>query len=159
MCIQVFRAPMRPRDRDIPPGAGADFGVAHAVVGIGDVLCPVPATVADAVTTAGGKSGRMIRRFAHLPDGTFVWTYTSDGSYRLGRIVGPWRYDDSPRAAAIGIHHVRSTEWLEDEFDVEQAPIAVGETFARGGRNLQRIHDTAAERETELLWRDMTHLR
>jgi hypothetical protein len=35
----------------------------------------------------------MPLRFADLPDGTFVWSRTSDGRYRLGRIVGSWRYD------------------------------------------------------------------
>jgi hypothetical protein len=40
----------------------------------------------------------MLRRFAELPDGTLVWTTASDGSYRLGRITGPWRYDNSAAA-------------------------------------------------------------
>ena len=128
----IFRAPMRARDRDVPFGAGADHGIAHGLVGI------------------GGERG--LHRFAELPEGTFVWTRTSDGAYRLGRISGPWRYDDSPAARAVGIDNVRPTTWLPRGFTAAEAPAAVVATFARGGRNFQRTHDANAERLTRELW-------
>ena len=53
---------MRARDLDLPPGAGADVGLAHDLVGIGDV------------------ADRAVERFAALPDGTFVWTRRRTGS-------------------------------------------------------------------------------
>jgi hypothetical protein len=143
---------MRARDRDAPDGAGADHGLAHGLVGIGDAQVCVPATVDVAADRAGGKAGRMLRRFADLPDGTFVWSRTSDGRFRLGRIVGSWRYDDSTAARAVGIHHVRPAEWLPRAFSAGETPAAVRATFARGGRNLQRIHADAAERETAARW-------
>jgi hypothetical protein len=143
---------MRARDRDAPEGAGADHGVAHGLVGTGDAQDPAPATVEAAVDRAGRKAGRMVRRFADLPDGTFVWTRTGDGRHRLGRIAGSWRYDDSAAARTVGIHHVRSAEWLERSYGEEETPAAVLATFARGGRNLQRIHDDSAERETAARW-------
>ena len=139
----VYRAPMRARDRDLPPGAGADFGVRRAVVGIGDALPEAPATLAEAVTAAiaehGEKAGRMLRGFADLPEGTLVWTRTSDGLFWRGRLTGPWRYDDSPDARDVGIHHVRACAWEEPPLAAPDAPPAVVEAFARGGRNLQRI--------------------
>lgn len=150
---------MRARDRDLPPGAGADHGVRHGIVGTGDVLQPAPGSLEAAIAAAadrhGEKAGRMLRRFAGLPDGVFVWTRTSEGAHRLGRIAGPWTYDDSPAAAAVGIHHVRPARWLERTFDDDEVPAAVAATFGRGGRNLQRIHDAEAEAETEALW--ITH--
>src|SRR3954465_8237526 len=112
MCEPIYRAPMRARARDLPAGAGAEFGLAHGVVGIGDALPRTPATIDEAVAAAGGKPGRMLRHFAELPDGSLVWTRVTDGTYRLGRISGPWRYDDSPAARSVGIHHVRSATWL-----------------------------------------------
>jgi hypothetical protein len=133
----IYRAPMRARDRDVAAGVGALHGVAHGLVGIGDV---------------GERAGRMVRRFADLPEGTFVWTRVPDGSYRLGRIAGPWRYDDSPSAGAVGIHHVRSARWVDRPFSEDDVPTAVAETFARGGGNLQRIHSVAAEAGTAQLW-------
>jgi hypothetical protein len=152
----IYRAPMRARDRDAPPGAGADFGIAQGLVGIGDALAEPPATIDDAVTAAteeyGGKAGRMLRRFAELPDGALVWTRLADGTYRLGRLAGDWRYDRSRAAADVGIHHVRPVRWLDRPFGEDEIPTAVADTFARGGRNVQRIRDGAAEERTAELW-------
>lgn len=184
---EIYRAPMRARDRDLPDGAGAEHGLARGLVGIGDALAEevagrlarpgddpaaagtacdddaVPASggtralddaVAAATTEHGEKAGRMLRRFAELPDGAFVWTRVGDGSYRLGRIAGPWRYDDSAAARAVGIHHVRPADWLDRPVGEHEVPPAVAATFARGGRNLQRTHDAGAERATAKLWRE-----
>jgi hypothetical protein len=150
----VFRAPMRARDRDVP---GADFGLEHGVVGTGDVLERPPRTLDDAVAAAarthGAKAARMLERFAGLPDGTFVWTRGSEGAYHLGRLAGDWRYDDSREAHEVGIHHVRPATWLDRAFAEDEVPPAVAHTFARGGRNLQRINDALAEARTAELWR------
>ena len=127
---------MRARDREVP--GGADYGVERGLVGIGRV--------------PGDKGGRMLDRFAGLPDGVFVWTRTSDGSYRLGRITGPLHDDDSAAAREVGIQHVRPAEWLDRAFGPGEVPAAVAATFARGGRNLQRTHDEEAERRTAELW-------
>jgi hypothetical protein len=150
----IYRAPMRARRLDAP--AGADYGLHHGLVGIGDPLEAPPATIDAAVEAAaaeqGGKAGRMLRRFADLPDDTFVWTRAADGDYHLGRISGPWRYEDTPAAREVGIHHVRPADWLGRPFGEDEVPAAVAETFTRGGRNLQRIHGTAAEARTAELW-------
>jgi hypothetical protein len=152
----IYRAPMRARDRDCEPGAGADHGLEHGLVGIGDVLETAPATLQEAVTAAaeahGEKAGRMLERFAAIPDGTFVWTRASTGMFHLGRISGPWRYDASDAARAVGIPHVRPATWLDRAFGPDDVPAAVAETFARGGRNLQRTHSERAERRTAELW-------
>jgi hypothetical protein len=147
---------MRARERDVPAGAGADHGLENGIVGTGDALDPPPATAGDAVAAAtrahGDKAGRMLRRFAGLPDGAFVWTRASDGRYHLGRIGGPWRYDDSPAAREVGMHHVRPATWLERPFGEDEVPVAVAATFRRGGRNFQRTHGENAERRTAELW-------
>lgn len=159
--LPIYRAPMRPRDRDIPVGAGAEHGIAHGLVGTGDALDGAPGTLADAVLAVtrahGERAGRRLSRFAALPDGAFVWTRDRDGRYRVGRIAGPWRYDDSAAARAVGIHHVRPVTWHEHPFDEDEVPQAVAATFARGGRNLQRTHDADAERRTAELWARATN--
>jgi hypothetical protein len=129
---------MRARDRDLPQGPGADFGLARGLVGIGEV--------------DGAKGERMLQRFKALPDGTFVWTRDSAGMFHLGRIAGPWRYDDSAAAREVGIHHVRPAQWKDQPLGPDEVPAAVAETFARGGRNLQRTHSDSAERRTCELW-------
>ena len=118
MPAPIFRAPMR---------AGARAALRDGVVRIRD---------------AGGEKGeRIARRFADLPDGTFVWTRTDDdGMYHLGRIAGEYR------------DHARPADWLDRPFGEDEVPAAVAATFARGGRNFQRTHDAAAERRTAELW-------
>jgi hypothetical protein len=147
---------MRSRVREVPAGAGADFGVAHGLVGIGEALDGCPRSLSDAILAVaqmhGEKAGRMVARFGELPDGTFVWTRQLDGAYRLGRIRGAWRYDDSAAAREVGIHHVRPTVWSPRRFGDDDVPAAVARTFARGGRNLQRTHDKEAERQTLDAW-------
>jgi hypothetical protein len=130
----IYRAPMRARDLDLPPGAGAEFGLEHGVVGI------------------GRASDRAVARFADLPDGAFVWTRDTAGAYFLGRIAGPCRDEDSAAARDVGIRHVRPATWLDRPFAEDEVPPAVAATFARGGRNFQRTHSEVAERRTAELW-------
>ena len=135
----IYRAPMRTRDRDdVPAGAGAQHGVERGLVGIGP--------------GEGEKAGRMRAAFVDLPEGTFVWTRVLDGTYRLGRVRGPWRRDDSAAARAVGLCDVRPAMWMARAFGEDEVPRAVAATFARGGLNLQRTHDAEAERLTEELW-------
>ena len=156
--VGVFRAPMRARTVDVPAGYGAAHGITHGIVGTGDALPSGPSSLDEAVAAAaaahGEKAGRMLARFARLPAGTFVWTRLADHTYRLGRITGPWRYDDSGDARAVGIHHVRDAEWRERPFADDTVPPAVAATFARGGRNLQQIHGDGVEDATAALWDD-----
>jgi hypothetical protein len=128
----IYRAPMRARDRDV---LGADHGLAHGLVAIGDE-----------------QAERMLDRFAALPEGTFVWTRAGDGTYRLGRVAGELFRDDSPSAREVGLPHARPADWLDRAFAEGEVPAAVAATFARGGRNFQRTHDEAAERRTAELW-------
>jgi hypothetical protein len=148
---------MRARNRDdVAPGAGAEHGLRHGLVGIGERLGAVPDSVSEAVAAAadqdGEKAGRMVRRFAELPLDALVWTRDGENRFHLGRITGPWRYDTSADAVAVGIHHVRDALWLPRAFTEDEVPAAVAETFRRGGRNLQRTHDDDAERRTAELW-------
>ena len=153
---EVYRAPMRARDRDLPQFDGATHGVANDLVGIGDALAVPPKTLDEAILAAadahGDKAGRMLARFADLPDGVFVWTQTGDDEFRLGMIDGPWRYDDSKAARAVGLHHVRPATWLPGKFGTRQTPGAVVDTFARGGKNFQRTNDDEAEALSVKLW-------
>jgi hypothetical protein len=129
---------MRARDLDVPAGEGAEYGVANGLVGIGP--------------GQGDKAARMLHAFATLPEGVFVWTRDRAGGYRLGRITGPLREDGSAGARATGMGHVRPARWLDRVFSESEVPEAVARTFARGGRNLQRIRDVDAQRRTAGLW-------
>jgi hypothetical protein len=136
--VSIYRAPMRARELDLPPGVGAEHGIRRGVVGIG--------------RGSGEKAARMLHRFATVPDGVYVWTRDCGGGYHLGRMSGPMHEDRSPDARAVGIVHVRPAHWLQRVFTERDVPRAVAATFARGGRNFQRIHDEESERLTAELW-------
>lgn len=99
------------------------------------------------------RLARRIARFADAPHGSFAWTRDADGGFRLGRLTGPWRYDAAREAEAVDLVHVRPCHWRDATVGAAEVPAAVLATFARGGRNLQRIHGGAVlEAATEQLW-------
>lgn len=155
--MPVYRAPMRSRDDAVPRGVGPERALELGICGIGGRLEPAPGSLAEALVTADVQSGiRLawrIERFAKAPIGAFVWTRDVDGLTYLGRIAGPWGYDAGEDAAAADLVHVRRCEWLAQPIDQAEVPAGVRATFARNGRNWQRIHDEDAERSSAVLWR------
>lgn len=138
MSNPIFRAPMRSRRLELPPGTGAEYGLKHGLVGIDP--------------GEGEKAARSVHRFATVPEGVFVWTRDRAGGYHLGQIIGDMREVDTAAARGAGIRYVRPTLWLERAYTEAEVPDAVAATFARGGRNFQRTHDADAERLTAELW-------
>ncbi|WP_350352803.1 GAF domain-containing protein [Microbacterium sp. A8/3-1] len=154
--MPVYRAPMRSRDDAVPRGVGPERALELGICGIGGRLEPAPDSLAEALVTADAQSGiRLawrIERFAKAPIGAFVWTRDVDGLTYLGRIAGPWEYDPGEDATAADLVHIRRCEWLAEPIDQAEVPAGVRATFARNGRNWQRIHDDDAERLSAGLW-------
>lgn len=135
----VVRAPMRARDRpELPPGAGAAYGLSRGLVAVGDS------------PQDGPRAARRLGRFAALSDGTFAWTRDADGRLWLGRIEGPLRSDRSPGARACGMRAVRPARWSARPIPDDEVPAPVLRSFARGGLNLQRIREADPARVADL---------
>ncbi|WP_307872152.1 GAF domain-containing protein [Microbacterium paraoxydans] len=152
----AYRAPMRSRDDGVPEGAAVERALALGVVGMGGRVDGHPSALADALAAVdsryGERTARRLERFAALPDGAFVWTRDVDGEAWLGRLRGPWRYDGSDDAAAVDLVHVRDCVWLDAPVAPSELPAAVTATFARGGRNGQRIGVAGAAQDTAAVW-------
>lgn len=152
----VFRAPMRSRDDSVPEGIAVERALERGLCGMGGRVEPPPTTLDDALAAVDARSdertARRIERFAAVPEGAFVWTRDIDGLFRLGRLVGPWRYDASRDAAVRDLVHVRDCEWLRTAVPPAEVPDPVRATFARGGRNWQRIHADGIEQRSANLW-------
>ena len=133
----VYRAPMRSRRDDFDLQATIDRALAMGLVGFGDA-------------GAGARIERRIARFADVSEGSFVWTRDTDGRYWLGRIDGPYFYDDD--GAAVDLVHVRPCRWLSQPLLEPDVPAAVVATFGRGGRNFQQTHDPNVGSETAGIW-------
>ena len=97
---------------------------------------------------------RRVTRFADVEDGAFVWTRDPDGHYWLGRIAGPYFFDDDSAAARVDLVHVRRCEWIDEPLTEPRVPAAVVATFGRGGRNFQQTHDPSVGRQTERIWQE-----
>ncbi|MCT1479440.1 GAF domain-containing protein [Microbacterium sp. p3-SID336] len=152
----VYRAPMRSRDDSMPRGLAVERALANGVCGMGGRVEETPRDLAAALAAVdarhGERTARRLERFAALPDGAFVWTRDADGLLWLGRLTGPWRYDDAPAAAAADLVHVRDCAWLDRPVDPAEVPPAVVATFARGGRNGQLIHAPGVGAQSAAIW-------
>jgi hypothetical protein len=142
---EVYRAPMRSRSADVDSRAAVERARRLGVCGFG-----------RRVMDRGEQErlGRRVERFMAIPDGAFVWTRDGGGRYWLGRIDGPYFYDDDAAAVAVDLVHVRPCRWLTEPVGDDDVPAAVPATFARGGRNFQQTHDADVGRETARLWRE-----
>lgn len=146
----VFRAPMRSRDARIPDdGAAVERALSTGVAGMGGAVSTAPrspeAAVAMVASAHKERSARRLQRFVDTADGALVVTRDARGRVHLGRLAGAYRYDDSAEARAVDLVHVRPCRWLPTPLSDAEVPAAVHETFARGGRNWQRVqHDGAA---------------
>ena len=157
----VFRAPMRSRRVDVDEGAAGERALTLGVCGLGGpLLDPPPATVSDAVgrIAADGddRLAARLARFADAPDGAFVWTSDPDGLVWLGRLRGGWYYDADAAAAEADLIHVRPCQWMSAPVAERRVPAGVRVTFARGGKNWQRIRSADVFEASTRLWEDGT---
>lgn len=154
--MPVFRAPMRSRDDEVETWAGVERGLELGLCGIGGRLEEAPRDLDAALSATsdayGSGAAARLARFAGAPTGSWVWTQEQPGAFRLGRIVGRWRFDATAEAARADLVHVRNCTWSPEAFAEHELPPAVAHTFRRGGRNFQRTHDPEVARLTERCW-------
>ncbi|WP_244928235.1 GAF domain-containing protein [Nocardioides sp. W7] len=115
---------MRSRSDDVEPWAAVERALERGLCGMGAV--------------SDERSARRLDRFAAVPDGAVMWTRDPDGRFVRGVLTGPLEHDRDPAAVAVDLVHVRRCRWSEP-VEEHRAPPAVVATYARGGRNFQRV--------------------
>lgn len=154
--LPVFRAPMRSRDDDVPLGVATERALEKGVCGVGGRLARSPDSLGEAVEltdrTLGEMAARRLERFAEAPEDSFVWTRDAYEFLWLGRLGGHWRYDSAPGAWAVDLVNIRPCTWSGVPIPHDQVPASVHATFARGGRNWQRIRATDASSASARIW-------
>ncbi len=104
----------------------------------------------------GRQAAQTVRRFGREAKvGDFVWTRDTAGRYWLGKIAGPYSYDNSDAAKAVDVHQVRATDWAPKSLNDLDVPGAVIRGFTGRGLSFSRIHDTAARVLTPSLWEEL----
>lgn len=150
---------MRSRDDTVPAGAAVERALEFGLCGVGGRLPSAPDSLAVALMDTderyGERTARRLERFADADDGSFVWTRDIDHLLHLGRLQGPWLYDADPAATVVDLVHVRACVWASDPISEAAAPPSVLATFARGGRNWQRIRAQDALPLSARLWDDL----
>lgn len=137
---------MRSRNDAVEPQATIDRALRHGLCGFGQLV---------ARPGERERLARRVARFAEVDEGSFVWTRAADGMFWLGRICGPYAYDDA--GASVDLVHVRPSAWLSVPILEQEVPPAVVATFGRGGRNFQAIRHASIGDETQRIWDKRTN--
>ena len=85
-----------------------------------------------------------------MQEGDLVWTRTLNGTYYLGRVTGPWRYDHREEARDADIVSVLPCEWVAVSH-LSDVPGKVLASF-RARISVQRIHSEAATQASMRLY-------
>jgi hypothetical protein len=154
--INVYRAPLRSRCKDIDPQATLARARSHGVCGFGGRVTPPPDDLFSAMDSAAHcyDDGfvRRLARFADVFNGSFVWTRDRDRLLWVGMLNGPYFYDRADEATEVDLVHVRPCTWRATPVTEPIAPPAVVATFDRGGRNFQQVHSPRVVDLTREIW-------
>jgi hypothetical protein len=119
--MTIWRAKMNSRRPDVDPDAHWDGARKYAreksVVGVGWGHARRDNAPFDEVIAAiESRSGRwaVTRLAKQVQDGDLIWTRDRGGDYWLGRVDGPWRYDDSEEARKWDLNNIRDCAWLTE---------------------------------------------
>lgn len=104
----------------------------------------------------GDRAADTVRRFGEeAAKGDFIWTRDLEGRFRLGRITGDYRYDNSPIAKKLDTHQVRKAKWGRRALGDLEVPGAVVRAFSGISTSFSRIRDPGARTYTAWIWKEM----
>jgi hypothetical protein len=144
----------RTKLRSLKPGVDHEKQVSYCidrgVVGIGwgiDEL-PTGASLTEVVAAIRAKDikgwGRQAASTVHLfgaeaAPGDFIWTRDLAGRFRLARIIGPYRYDNSAEASEVDTHQVRDADWAARPLGDLEVPGAIIRAFSGTSTSFSRM--------------------
>jgi hypothetical protein len=151
----IYRLPLRSqKEGGVPHTEQVEHCLRNGISALGwgvtgskleEVLAQIEATY--------DRRGRLtVERFASTPAGSLIWTLHTDGTYRVGELVGAWKYDASPEAERLDCHQVRETRWAPVSLLSSEVPGAVVRCFSQRGSSFSRIHDAVARTYSHRLY-------
>jgi hypothetical protein len=157
----IWRTKLRSQKSDVNHQKQASHNFDDGVVGIGWGIESLPdgaplEKVLEAIAAEPGWSKSAVdtvRRFAEAAvPGDFIWTRDLHGRFRLGRITGPYRYENSELARSTDTHQVRDCDWADQALGDLEVPGAVIRGFVGTSTSFSRIKDEGARLYTAWLW-------
>lgn len=155
----------RTKLRSLKPGVDHQEQVDHnfddGIVGIGWGIEALPdgAPLDDVVAAIDAEPGwtkdavHTVRRFGEDAQiGDYIWTRDLHGRFRLGRITGPYRYENTDLAKRTDTHQVRDCEWAKQPLSDLEVPGAVIRGFVGTSTSFSRMWDEGARIYTAWLW-------
>lgn len=157
----------RTKLRSLKPGVVHSDQVAHCIdrglVGIGWGVEELPSgtPLADVLAAIRSKDERgwgrqaasTVRLFGEeAAKGDFIWTRDLAGRFRLARITGPYRYENSAKAKKVDTHQVRKVDWAEDALGDLEVPGAIIRAFSGTSTSFSRMWNTGARIYTAWIW-------
>lgn len=161
----IWRTKLRSLKADVDHEAQVAHNFDEGIVGIGWGVETLPDGVAleevlAAVSAAIGvqpgwtkDAVHTIRRFGRDAEvGDFIWTRDLHGRFRLGRITGPYRYENTELAKRTDTHQVRDCEWADQPLSDLEVPGAVIRGFVGTSTSFSRMWDEGARVYTAWPW-------
>jgi hypothetical protein len=157
----------RTKLRSLKPGVNHAEQVAYCLdggrVGIGWGLEDLPTeTPLEEVVAAirqrdepgwGRQAASTVRLFGkEAAEGDFIWTRDLSGRFWVGRITGPYRYDNSAKAKELDTHQVREAQWSPRPLNDLEVPGAVIRAFSGTSTSFSRIWNLGARHYTAWVW-------
>lgn len=163
----------RTKLRSLKPGVDHANQVAYCIdggrVGIGWGIEELPsgsslATVVAAIRAKdepgwGPQAASTVRLFGEeAAIGDFIWTRDLEGRFRLARITGRYRYNNSGKAKTMDTHQVRKVDWAPQPLGDLEVPGAIIRAFSGTSTSFSRMWNTGARIYTAWIW-DKLHER
>jgi hypothetical protein len=155
----------RTKLRSLKPGVDHQEQVDHnfddGIVGIGWGIEGLPdgASLDDVLAAIDAEPDwtkaavHTVRRFGKDAEiGDYIWTRDLHGRFRLGRIAGPYRYENSELAKRTDTHQVRDCDWANQPLSDLEVPGAVIRGFVGTSTSFSRMLDEGARIYTAWLW-------
>lgn len=159
----IWRTKLRSRKDDVDHAGQVAHCIEGGRVGIGWGIEALPtgtglARVVAAIRASdrpnwGARAASTVRLFGEeAAIGDFVWTRDLEGRFRLARITGRYRYDNSRSAKKFDTHQVRKAQWAPEPLGDLDVPGAVVRAFSGISTSFSRIRDRGARVYTAWVW-------
>lgn len=157
----IWRTKLRSLKLGVDHQEQVDHNFNDGLVGIGWGIEELSdgASLEDVLAAIGSQPGwtkdavHTVRRFGKEAEiGDYIWTRDLHGRFRLGRIAGHYRYENTELAKRTDTHQVRDCEWANQPLSDLEVPGAVIRGFVGTSTSFSRMWDEGARIYTAWLW-------